>query len=73
MSAADDFGLWKAAYWRPYCFVRRMTFRTIHDVALALDRERVGQEAGPIGGILDSQTVKAAPAMARGFDVNKRL
>jgi hypothetical protein len=36
-----------------------MLFRTIHDIALMLDRERVGREASPSAGILDSQTVKA--------------
>jgi putative transposase len=39
-----------------------MLFRTIHDVASMLDRERAGREANPEGGVLDSQTVKAPAA-----------
>lgn len=48
-------------------FVRRFIFQTIHDVALMLDRERVGREASPTGSVIDSQLVKAPEA------TNKRL
>lgn len=41
--------------------MRRLLFRTIHDLALALNRERVRRECG----VLDSQTVKA-PVAPRG-------
>ena len=41
-------------------------FQTIHDVSLMLDRERVGRDASLSGGVLDSQTVKAPHAKARG-------
>ena len=47
-------------------FVRRLLFRTIHDIALMLDGEAVGREASPSGGVLDSQMVKAPFANARG-------
>jgi putative transposase len=50
-----------------------MLFRTIHDVSLMLDRERVGREASPSGGVLDSQAVKSPHAMKRGYDANKRI
>jgi putative transposase len=38
-----------------------------------LDRERVGREAGPSGGVLDSRTVKASSAERRGFDAAKKF
>jgi putative transposase len=69
-----DFPPWQTVYWWFRRFVRLMLFRTIHDVALMLDRERAGREASPEGGVLDSQTVKApAPGVQRGFDGGKRI
>ena len=68
-----NFGPWQTVYWWFRRFVRRMLFQTIHDVSLMLDRERVGREASPSGGILDSQTVKAPQAKARGYDANKKI
>jgi hypothetical protein len=60
-------------YWWFRHFVRLMLFRTIHDIALMLDRERVGREASPSAGILDNQTVKApAPGAERGYDAAKK-
>ncbi len=46
--------------------MRLLLFQTIHDVALMLDRERVGRAASPTGGVLDSQSVKAPAAKERG-------
>ena len=46
-----------------------MLFRTIHDLALMIDRERVGREASP--SAVDSQTVKATGAK-RGYDGAKK-
>src|ERR1044071_5416720 len=37
------FGPWQTVYWWFRRFVRRLLFRTLHDVALMLDRERVGR------------------------------
>ena len=51
-----DFPPWPTVYWWFRRFVRRFLFQTIHDVALMLDRERVGREASPTGGVIDSQT-----------------
>lgn len=34
-------------------------FRTIHDVALMLDREREAREQSPSAAVVDSQSVKA--------------
>ncbi|NPD69826.1 IS5 family transposase (plasmid) [Lichenicola cladoniae] len=68
-----NFGPWQTVYWWFRRFVRRLLFRTIHDVALMLDRERAGREASPTGGVLDSQTVKAPSAELRGYDANKKI
>ena len=47
-------------------------FQTIHDVALMLDRERVGREASPTGGVVDSQSVKA-PELKQGDTIRARI
>jgi transposase len=67
------FGPWQTVYWWLRRFVRRLLFRTIHDVALMLDREAAGREASPTGGVLDSQTVKAPFAEVRGYDGGKKI
>ena len=67
------FGPWQTLCWWFRCFVRRLLFRTIHDVALMLDREAAGREASPTGGVLDSQTVKAPFAEVRGYDGGNRI
>jgi transposase len=58
-----NFPLWPTVYGWFRRFVRLFLFRTIHDLALMVDRERAGREASPSGGILDSPSVKA-PALA---------
>lgn len=68
-----DFPPWETVYWWFRRFVRQLLFRTIHDVALMLDRERAGREASPSAGILDSQSVKAPAARQRGYDAAKKL
>jgi putative transposase len=68
-----EFGPWQTVYWWFRRFVRRLLFRTIHDVALMLDREQAGREASPSGGVLDSQTVKAPFAEVRGYDGGKKI
>jgi putative transposase len=67
------FGPWQAIYWWFRRFGCRLLFRTIHDIALMLDRERVGRAASPTGGVLDSQTVEAPQAAQRGYDANKKV
>jgi putative transposase len=67
------FGPWQTVYRWFRRFVRRLLFRTIHDVALMLDREAAGREASPSGGVLDSQTVMAPFAEVRGFDGGKGI
>jgi transposase len=66
-------GPWQTVYWWFGHFVRRPLFRTIHDVVPMLDREAAGHEASPLGGMLDSQTVKAPFAEVRGFDGGRRI
>lgn len=68
-----DFPPWQTVYWWFRRFVRLMLFRTIHDIALMMDRERAGREASPSAGVADSQTVKApAPGAQRGYDAAKK-
>jgi transposase len=69
-----NFGPWQTVYWWFRRFVRRLLFRTLHDVALMLDRERVGREASPTAGVIDSQSVKAPHAPdGGGYDAAKKV
>jgi transposase len=68
-----DFPPWETVYWWFRRFVRMLLFRTIHDIALMMDRERQGREASPSGGVLDSQSVKAPAARQRGYDAGKKV
>ena len=69
----NDFPPWQTVYWWFRRFVRRFMFHTIHDVALMLDRERVGREASSARGVVDSQSAKAPEAKTRGYDAGKRI
>lgn len=65
---------WETVYWWFRRLARRFLFKTIHDIALMLDRERVGREMHPSAGVVDSQSVKApAPGAERGFDAGKKI
>jgi putative transposase len=68
-----DFPPWQTVYWWFRRFVRRLLFRTIHDVALMLDGEREGREQSPTAAVVDSQSVKAPAAESRGFDAAKKI
>ncbi len=69
-----DFPPWQTVYWWFRRLVRRLLFRTLHDVALMLDRERAGREASPSAGVIDSQTVKAPAAPGGGgYDAAKKM
>jgi len=60
-----DFPPWQTVYWWFRRFVRLMLFRTIHDIALMMDRERVGWEASPSAPVIDSQNAKTAKTAVR--------
>ena len=68
-----DFPPWQTVYWWFRRFMRRFLFETIHDVALMIDRERAGREASPSAGVIDSQSVKAPAAQARGDDAGRKI
>jgi transposase len=69
----EDIPPWRKVYWWFRRFVRRFLFQTIHDVALMLDRERIGREASPSGAVIVSQSVKAPHAKTRGYDAGKKF
>jgi transposase len=64
-----DFPPWQTVYWRFRRFARMLLFRTIHDVALMIDRERSGRSAD----VIDSQSVKAPASKKRGYDAAKKI
>jgi putative transposase len=68
-----NFSPWQTVYWWFRRFVRLLLFRTIHDIALMMDRERAGREPSPSAGVIDSQTIKAPAARERGYDANKKI
>jgi putative transposase len=69
-----DFPPRQTVYWWFRRLVRRFLFRTVHDIALMLDRERGGREPSPSAGVLDSQSVKAPAAPGGGgYDAAKRV
>lgn len=68
-----NFPPWQTVYWWFRRFVRLLLFRTIHDVVLMTDRERVGREK-PSAAIIDSQTIKVpAAGGSRGYDGAKKI
>jgi transposase len=67
------FGHWRTVYGWLRELARRFLFQTIHDIELMLDRERAGRESSPSAAIIDSQSVKAPHAKARGYDAAKRI
>lgn len=64
---------WQTVYFWFRRFVRQLLFRTIRDVALMLDRKRVGREGSPSTGVVDSQSIKAPSAAERGYDAGKKV
>src|SRR3972149_1080722 len=55
----NNFPPWQTVYWWFRRFVRLLLFRTIHDVALMIDRERAGRAGQPTAGGGDSPNVEA--------------
>jgi transposase len=69
-----DFPSWQTVHWWFRRFVRRLLFRTVHDVALMLDREQAGRRPSPSAGVLGSQTAKAPAAPdGGGYDAAGKL
>jgi len=50
-----------------------LLFRTIHDVALMIDRERSGRSESPTAAVIDSQSIKAPASKKRGYDAAKKI
>ena len=65
---------WPTVYWWFRRLARRLLFRTIHDVALMIDRAQAGRDPEPSAAVVDSQTVKAPAAHgSRGYDGAKKI
>ena len=65
---------WQTVYWWLRRMIRRLMFRTIHDVTLMIDRAQAGRNAQPSAAVIDSQSVKAPAAHGtRGFDGAKKV
>jgi transposase len=62
----NDFPPYQTVYYWLRPLMRRFLFRTIHDLALMLDRMCEQREVVPSAGIVDSQSVKAPGARERG-------
>ena len=69
----NDFPPYQTVYYWFRRLVRRFLFRTIHDLALMLDRMCEQREVVPSAGIVDSQSVKAPGAHERGYDAHKKV
>ncbi|HEX2531513.1 MAG TPA: IS5 family transposase [Burkholderiaceae bacterium] len=69
----NDFPPWETGYYWFRRLMRRMLFKTIHDLALMLDRMLAERNATPTAGVIDSQSVKASAANKRGYDAFKKV
>jgi len=69
----NDFPPYQTVYYWFRRLTRRFLFRTIHDLALMLDRMCEQREVVPSAGIVDSQSVKAPGAHERGYDAHKKI
>ncbi len=69
----NNFPPWQTVYWWFRGFMRGFLFRTIHNMALMLDREQASRAASPTASVIDSQSVKAPGARKRGFDAGKKI
>ncbi|RSZ56554.1 IS5 family transposase [Massilia atriviolacea] len=69
----NDFPPYQTVYYWFRRLMRRFLFRTIHDLALMLDRMCEQREVVPSAGIVDSQSVRAPGARERGYDAHKKI
>jgi transposase len=69
----NDFPPYQTVYYWFRRLMRRFLFRTVHDLALMLDRTCEQREVVPSAGIVDSQSVKAPGARERGYDAHKKI
>jgi putative transposase len=69
----NDFPPWQTIYRWFRRFVRHLLFRTIHDVALILDRYRQARGQSPSAAVVDSQSIKAPMAQKRGYDAGNTV
>jgi putative transposase len=68
------FPAWQTVYWWFRRLTRRLMFRTIHDVALMIDRAQAGRDPEPSTAVIDSQSIKAPAAHGtRGYDGAKKI
>ena len=69
----NDFPPWQTVTYWFRRLIRRMLFKTIHDLALMLDRMMQEREVVPSAGVIDSQSVKAPAAHKPGYDAYKKV
>ena len=69
----NDFPPYQTVYYWFRRLMRRFLFRTIHDLALMLDRMCEQREVVPSAGMVDSQSVKAPGARERVYDAHKKI
>lgn len=69
----NDFPPWETVYYWFRRLMRRLLFKTIHDLALMLDRMLAARNAEPTASVIDSQSVKAPAAHERGYDAFKKI
>jgi putative transposase len=69
----NDFPPWETVYYWFRRLMRRMLFKTIHDLALMIERQECHRDSEPTAGVLDSQSVKAPHAQHGGYDAGKKV